>query len=124
MYNIEELNNLILEYKNEGNSVKAISDGHHTFDELYHHRILLFATICNLLPDLSWKSKKHHPCDDEMFNGCFIVGINTPDGEASYHVKLKYWNIFHVIEIEHAPKFSGYTPDESIRRILSLSNKR
>lgn len=123
MYNIEEINNFILEYKNEGNSVKSISDGHHSFEELYHHRILLFATICNLLPDISWKSKNHHPDDDLIFNGCFIAGINTNNGEASYHIKLKYWDIFNVRELEHAPKFSGYSPEESIQRILNLTSK-
>lgn len=123
MFNLDEINDIILDYKNQGNSVKGISDGHHTFEELYHHRILLFATICNLLSDISWKSKKHHPNDDEMFNGCFIAGINTPDGEASYHIKLKYWEIFHVPELEYAPKFNGYTPSESIQRITSLIKK-
>lgn len=124
MHNIDEINSFIQEYKQEGNSVKEISDGHHTFEELYHHRILLFATICNLNQDVSWKSKKHHPEDDQMFNGSFIAGINTPLGEATYHIKLKYWNIFNIKEIEHSPKFTGYTPEESIQRILSLTKER
>lgn len=54
-----------------------ISDGYHTFNELYHHRAILFANICNK-SGKSWKSKKHH--DGSMYDGMFIVGINTPDG--------------------------------------------
>ena len=54
MSNIDDINNLILENKLFGEiSTKKISDGHHTFGELYRHRIALFCTLCNLLPEIS-----------------------------------------------------------------------
>lgn len=54
MSKIDDINNLILENKLFGEiSTKKISDGHHTFGELYRHRIALFCTLCNLLPEIS-----------------------------------------------------------------------
>ena len=38
-----EINRLISELEDKSN----ISDGSHTFGELYHHRAILFAVICN-----------------------------------------------------------------------------
>lgn len=118
-----EINELITFYSKSGLiSTKNISDGHHTFKELYLQRVVLFCTVCNCFPALSWKSKKHFDEEhDPMFNGCFIAGINTPEGVASYHIKLDYWNLFNIPEIDRAPKFDNYTPDDVIKRILSLS---
>lgn len=97
-----------------------VSDGYHTFDELYHHRAILFATICNNNPELAWKSKQHDTGD--MYDGMFIVGIDTPKGQATYHYDLEpYWDIFNVQELDHAPKWDGHTPDEAIKRIASLA---
>lgn len=95
------------------------SDGYHTFNELYHHRAVLFSVICNLHPLCSWKAKKHH--DGTMYDGMFIVGINTPEGQATYHYDIDlYWDMFKVPEAEFAPVWDGHTPDEAIRRIGTL----
>ena len=54
MNKTDEINNIIKENKQLGIiSTKNISDGHHTFGELYKNRIILFCTLCNLLPDIS-----------------------------------------------------------------------
>ena len=96
------------------------SDGYHTFNELYHHRAVLFSVICNEHPDIAWKSKKHH--DGTMYDGMFIVGINTPEGQATYHYDIvPYWDSFRVKELEFAPEWDGHTPDEAIRRIATLT---
>lgn len=95
------------------------SDGYHTFNELYHHRAVLFSMICNLHPLSSWKAKKHH--DGTMYDGMFIVGINTPEGQATYHYDIDpYWDMFKIPEAEFAPVWDGHTPDEAIRRIGTL----
>ena len=123
MSKIDDINNLILESKITSEiSTKEISDGHHTFGELYYHRIILFCTLCNLLPEISWKSKKHFDEEnDPMFNDSFIAGINTPDGIATYHIKLKYWEMFVIPELENAPKYELYSSDDVIDRLLSLN---
>lgn len=96
------------------------SDGYHTFNELYRHRAILFSVICNERPDVAWKSKKHH--DGTMYDGMFIVGIDTPEGQATYHYDIDpYWNLFRVKELELAPEWDGHTPGEAIRRIGTLT---
>lgn len=100
---------------------RKVSDGYHTFDELYHHRAILFAVICNNNPELAWKSKLHDTGD--MYDGMFIVGIDTPKGQATYHYDIEpYWNIFNVKELDHAPKWDSHTPDDAIMRIASLAD--
>ena len=90
--------------------------------ELYRHRIVLFCALCNLLPEISWKSKKHFDEEnDPMFNDSFIAGINTPEGVATYHIKLKYWEMFNIPELERAPKYEQYDSDDVIERVYSLS---
>ena len=99
-----------------------VSDGYHTFDELYHHRAILFSVICNEHPDLAWKSKQHHAGGGPMYKGMFIVGIETPNGQATYHYDIDpYWNLFHVKELECAPEWDGHTPEQAITRIASIS---
>lgn len=98
-----------------------ISDGCHTFGELYDHRVKLFSIICNqdFICEKAWKSKLHN--DGTMFDGCFIVGINTPKGQATYHYEMKYWDYFHIKELDKAPEWDGHTANEAIERLLSLS---
>ena len=122
MSKIDEINNMIQQYKNDKIiSTKEISDTHHTFGDLYRHRIILFCALCNLMPDISWKSKKHFDEEnDPMFSGSFIAGINTPSGVATYHIKLEYWELFDIPELERAPKYDGYEDEVVLERILSL----
>lgn len=95
-----------------------LSDGYHSFNELYHHRAVLFSVICNMNPSKAWKSKQHN--DGTMYDGMFIVGINTPHGQATYHYDIEpYWNYFIVQEIETAPIWDGHTPEEALSRLLS-----
>lgn len=94
-----------------------ISDGSHTFDELYHHRMILFSIICNTNKSKAWKSKLHD--DGTMFDDYFIVGIDTPKGQFTYHYHIDNWNNFDVKEIEKAPVWDGHTAND-IDRLLSL----
>lgn len=76
--------------------------------------------ICNQNSHLAWKSKLHDTGD--MFDGMFIVGINTPEGQATYHYDVEpYWDMFRVRELERAPKWDGHTPDEAINRIAKMA---
>ena len=95
------------------------SDGYHTFNELYHHRAVLFSVICNMFPEKAWKSKKHDTGD--MYEGMFIVGIETEQGQATYHYDIEpYWDMFKVKELDKAPKYDGHTPSDAIERIGNL----
>jgi hypothetical protein len=99
-----------------------VSDGYHTFNELYHHRAILTATLFNAYKERAWKSKKHD--DGSMYDGMFIVGIETPKGTATYHYDINpYWDMFDIKEIPNAPKWDGHTPDDAIERIYSLTDE-
>ena len=102
-------------------SVKATgetSDGYHTFNELYRHRTELFAALCNLFPGRAWKSTKHF--DGTMEKGWFIAGIDTPEGQTTYHCRGDSWNLFRVRELETAPKWDGHTPEDVLRRLRAF----
>ena len=95
------------------------SDGYHTFNELYHHRAVLFSVILKAFPGMAWKAKHHH--DGTMYDGMFIVGIETPDGQATYHYDIEpYWDMFECKELEYAPEWDGHTPAQAIDRIGQL----
>ena len=95
------------------------SDGYHTFNELYHHRAVLFSVIVKAFPERAWKARQHH--DGTMYEGMFIVGIDTPYGQASYHYDIEpYWNMFACRELERAPEWDGHTPAQAIERIGML----
>ena len=117
---------LCKDFKNKSDFVEVpksgigdLSDGYHTFNELYHHRAILFSVICNSMPDKAWKSKLHDTGD--MYEGMFIVGIETPDGQATYHYDINpYWDMFKVKELEKAPTYDGHTPTDAIKRIAQM----
>lgn len=99
------------------------SDGYHTFNELYHHRAVLFSVIVKAFPERAWKARQHH--DGTMYSGMFIVGIDTPEGQASYHYDIDpYWDMFECRELERAPEWDGHTPAQAIERIGRLEPVR
>lgn len=109
-------------YRKIPDNIGDFSDGYHTFNELYHHRAVLFSVICNMFPEKAWKSKLHDTGD--MFDGMFIVGIETEQGQATYHYDIEpYWDMFKVKELEKAPKWDGHTPSDAIYRIGNLSTE-
>jgi len=97
--------------------VGEFSDGYHTFDELYHHRMMLFLVICHTYKDQAWKSWQHS--DGTMFDNSFIVGVDTPEGQYSYHYRQEDYDLFKVKELEFAPEYDGHQPKD-ITRLLSL----
>ena len=98
-----------------------LSDGYHTFNDLYYQRVILFATLVNLNKNISWKSKKHED-GEECFGGTgwFIVGIDTPEGSYTYHYEMKYWDLFDCEILECGKHWDGHT-DKDVTRLLSLT---
>lgn len=98
-----------------------VSDGYHTFNQLYHQRAILFATIVNQNKDRAWKSYKHEDgkyCFDKD-GEWFIVGIDTPLGSYTYHYSKEYWGYFDCKELECGKPWDGHT-EEDVTRLLSL----
>lgn len=94
-----------------------LTDGYHTFQELYVHRMELFKVICHQNKSHAWKSKLHD--DGTMYPNYFIVGINTPEGSFTYHYKMEFWDSFNVAELDRAPEWDGHTSAD-ITRLHSL----
>lgn len=120
--NARKINKKIEKYeKGIGINADLISDGFHTFGQLYYQRCILFATICNQNKDISWKSKKHNDgkkCFDS--DNWLIVGIDTPKGSYTYHYEMKYWDLFNVKELECAPEWDGHTEEDVLERLSSI----
>lgn len=98
-----------------------VSDGYHTFNQLYHQRAVLFATIVNQNKDNAWKSWKHEDgkfCFDKE-GEWFIVGVDTPEGSYTYHYEKKYWDLFDCKELDRGKHWDGHTEDD-VTRLLSL----
>ena len=107
-------------------AVKNFSDGYHTFGELYSHRTALLAALVKVLPaKMTWKSKKHS--DGTMFDDMFIVGIDLPEGTISYHVHMSEengesnWELFQCKELDKAPVWDGYTPNDVVERLRKFA---
>lgn len=116
-----EINDLLFKRKEQGISRDDISDGYHTFGELYHHRMVLTKALSDCYPDAAWKSKLHH--DGTMFDGHFIIGFSTPEGQYSYHYELEHWDLFDVKVLTTAPEYDGHKPSD-IGRLLSLKGAK
>lgn len=105
-----------------------ISDGYHTFGELYDHRITLFIALCKLydvedVPEKNvWRSKKHS--DGELaFGGTwFVLGINKlPGKQITYHLPIDRWDETEfAATLELAPEWDGHTPEDVLKRLKTL----
>lgn len=99
--------------------VGEISDGCHTFNNLYYQRCVLFAVICKEFNNRAWKSRKHSDGKKCFGGGWFIVGIDTPNGQYTYHYADRYWDMFKCKELETAPEWDGHT-EKDVMRLFSL----
>jgi|SRR5262245_10341092 len=93
-----------------------VSDGYHTFDELYDHRCLLFAALSQTRPHESWKSKLHS--DGTSFEGWFIAGMDLDGKSITYHLPDKYWGFFTGEELKTAPEWDGHTSQDVTQRLI------
>lgn len=100
-----------------------ISDGYHTFDELYEHRVLLFIAALN-----AGAFKAHTVCE-EHYPGWDCITAYTPgiNNQISYHVPMKYrWAYEHLSRISKEKQeeiFDGHDSKLVAHRIeMSLRN--
>lgn len=100
--------------------IGEFSDGYHTFNSLYHQRLILFAALVNTFPTLAWKSHKHFDGEVPFGGGWFIVGIETPKGQYTYHYEEKDWDLFRCKEVPTAPQWDGHT-DADVERLLAMT---
>lgn len=104
--------------------IENVSDGYHTFSELYNFRMLYNALLFNEWANQDkyevHKSKKHSD-GKECFDGdYFIVQAQTDEGQISNHYELKWWYLFRVPEYEKALPFDGHTSEDVMQRLQEL----
>lgn len=118
----EDINRLIKINKID---TDQISDGYHTFGELYDHRIELWILVCSIMEKISvsyhtWRTKKHS--DGEEIEGWFVLGMNMKAGQQiTYHLPMDRWNdCAFANEIHMAPEFDGHTADDVLTRLKNF----
>ena len=93
-----------------------ISDGYHTFDELYEHRCHLFLVLA--------LSKRERALWRPDFDGWFCLYLNTECGQISYHLPNK---MLHLVEnqIKRVPDgenpWDGHTGKDVLCRLEALA---
>lgn len=106
-----------------------VSDGYHTFNELYEFRKLYHAAFVNELEEIeqsfnrtrSVKSWRHSDGEEAFGGGWFIVVTILPGvGQISNHYEAADWDLFRVPEV-HVPRgefaYDGHTPADVLERL-------
>lgn len=118
-FDCEGVETWIEEREVDKTGIDDLSDGFHTFNQLYYQRMVLFSILVKQFKDKSWKSYKHED-GEECFGGdYFIVGIDTPEGPYTYHYKTEYWDWFDCEELPVSKHWDGHI-EEDVTRLLSL----
>lgn len=117
---------------NENNTkvdMGEVSDGYHTFNELYEYRMLYNAALFNEfakqgLYDVH-KSRKHsdgeYPFGDSNW---FIVMAELPTGQISNHYEMTDWDKFQIPEKPLANKWDEHSPKDVAERLTSFTNPK
>lgn len=115
---LDMINNPVEEDKSK------ISDGYHTFEELYNHRARLYMKLCEIISRLGgdvWYSRTHS--DGSYYHDWFILGIYQKEGfQITYHMRddcLCEVSKFAKL-LPTAPKWDGHTPEDVLERIKRL----
>ena len=104
-------------------TIDELSDGYHTFKELYDFRREYNAAFVNSEMWKAHKSYRHHDGELCFGGGWFIVMIDTPFGQISNHYENEYWSEFHCEKKEVADEWDGHTEKDVLNR-LHYSNKK
>ena len=139
---IDKINQIIKESKADGKDTSQVSDGWHTFSDLYDIRLAYNVALFNewaqqfeiagnpddpnLINNIATKhdvhkSTRHHDGELCFGGGWFIVVANLPSGQISNHYEMKHWDLFRVPEYEKAKyEWDGHTSEDVINRLKSL----
>lgn len=90
-----------------------VSDGYHSFDELYYHRCLLFCAF--LKHHDSWKSRLHS--DGSSWPGWFVAGADLKGKQITYHLPNEMWKLCPAMTVDRAPEWDGHDSSQVCDRI-------
>jgi len=104
---------------------QKISDGFHTFDELYEFRKVYNAALFN-----EWakqnkynvhKSIRHNDGEYCFSGGWFVVVALLPTGQISNHYPLKDWDLFKIpVKNRALFEFDGHTSADVVVRLNAI----
>ena len=123
MPSIEEIADEVMLEK--GIDKGEVSDGYHTFNELYEFRKAYNAALFNNfnyqgLYDVH-KSEYHHDGEKCFGGGWFIVSAILPGGQISNHYEMKDWDLFKIPSVEKALyEYDGHTGQDVLDRLKSI----
>lgn len=101
------------------------SDGYHTFNELYEHRHALVLALMKLMPEKSWMAINHF--DGTFFKGHFIVGVELPTGQITYHLPQRLWALAAVTGARvriFGDKWDGHTSEQAVERLKKFADNK
>lgn len=107
----------------------VVSDGYHTFDELYLHRNTLFIALMS--HGTAWMSRMHS--DGTMCPGMFVAGTDLPQTGFSrspdaykmvtYHMPDDMWDLCLKTcaeVLDRAPEHDGHDSNEVLNRLKAF----
>lgn len=102
-----------------------ISDGYHTFDELYEFRKVYNAALFKEWSEQGkyevHKSIRHNDGELCFGGGWFIVVAILPTGQISNHYKIADWDLFKIEAFDKAKyPFDGHSGKDVIDRLNAL----
>lgn len=119
--------------------IGELSDGYHTFNELYEFRKVYNAALFNEwaenletssdfgqalfnVPKYNVHKSWRHSDGELCFGGgWFIVSAMLPTGLISNHYKAEDWDLFKIPEVEKALyEFDGHTSEDVLNRLKKL----
>ena len=103
-----------------------LSDGYHTFNELYEFRKQYNAALFNEWGKLGkfdvHKSLRHHDGNLCFDGGWFIVVAILPTGQITNHYKLEDWDLFNIPEYDRAKyEYDNHTPADVLQRLRHIN---
>jgi len=118
-----------MDTKDDFYNAMQVSDGYHTIDDLYEHRIRLFIALCQYFIQGKasydsrnvWRSWLHS--DGSRYDGWFIMGIGSEAGnQITYHLPAKYWDEVSKFteERERSPEYDGHTANDVLERLKNI----
>lgn len=94
-----------------------VSDGYHTFGELYEARCLLFVALIQSYPTKAWRASRN--ADGQKWDGWFVCGLQPqPGSQITFHLPERYWAHLDGIETHDInPYYDGHTSQDVVDRL-------
>lgn len=105
--------------------VGDVSDGYHSFRELYEFRKMYNAALFNEWSSAGkyevHKSLKHFDGEDCFGGGWFIVVAVLPGGQITNHYKVDDWGMFRVpVKDKALYEYDGHTGADVLDRLREI----